>query len=221
MIDLRAAEQRFSSQQGEDGVIQAIFNEIGTTNRIAVEFGALDGETDNTLFLQKLAWQVHLINGDQFTPKIHKAWMTAENCNKVFAELGIPKEFDLLSIDIDFNDYYVWQALKYRPRVLVIEYNASVPPDEARVVNYEPHRSWDGTNYFGASVLALDRLSNKKGYSLVHCESNGVNAFFVRDDCLKNLTPLSAAEAYRPPRYNGVPGGHVQSSEKMILLSVD
>lgn len=218
MIDLRAAENRITSQQGEDGVIQAIFNEIGETNRVAVEFGALDNETDNTLFLEKLAWKVYKINGEKLSDKVHKAWMTAENCNEVFVTLRIPEEFDLLSIDVDFNDYYIWEALTYRPRVLVIEHNASIPPDEARVVRYESKRGWDGTNYFGASLLALEKLSKKKGYSLVHVESMGVNAFFVRDDCLGRLTPLSAAEAYQAPKYGGNNGGHAESSETMILL---
>lgn len=216
MIDLRKAERKVLSQQGEDGVIQAIFDEIGTTNRVAVEFGALDAETDNTLLLKKLGWRVYQINGEKLSPNVHKAWMTAENCNDVFAELGIPKEFDLLSIDVDFNDYYIWQALEYRPRVLVIEHNASIPPDQALVVKYEPHRTWDGTDYFGASLLALEQLSKKKGYSLVHVESMGVNAFFVRDDCIGNLTPLSAAQAYQAPKYGAYNGGHKPSTEKMI-----
>jgi hypothetical protein len=203
------------SQQGEDGVIQAIFNEIGTTNRVAVEFGALDAETDNTLLLKKLNWKVYQINGEAFTPDIHKAWMTAENCNEVFAELGIPKEFDLLSIDIDFNDYYVWKSLQYRPRVLVIEHNASRGPDAALVVRYEPQRTWDGTDYFGASLKALELLSAEKGYSLVHVESMGVNAFFVRDDTLGMLRRLSSREAYQRPKYGAYNGGHKPSVEKM------
>jgi glycine cleavage system H lipoate-binding protein len=85
-------------------------------------------------------------------------------------------------------------------------------------VKYEPTRTWDGTNYFGASLLALTNLSQKKGYSLVHVESNGVNAFFVRDDCLGNLEALSAAEAYQTPKYGGNNGGHAESSEKMIAV---
>lgn len=218
MVDLRKAENRVTSQQGEDGVIQAIFNEIGMTNQVAVEFGALDGETDNTFLLEKLAWKVYKINGEKLTERVHKAWMTAENCNQVFNELGIPMEFDLLSIDVDFNDYYIWKALIYRPRVLVIEYNASIPPDEARVVAYEPHRSWDGTNYFGASLLAFEKLGKYKGYSLVHVESTGTNAFFVRDDCLAGLQVLTAEQAYQTPKYGSNNGGHTQSSETMILL---
>lgn len=216
MINLRATENRVTSQQGEDGVIQAILKEIGTTNHVAVEFGALDAETDNTLLLQKLAWKVYLINGEKLSEKVHKAWMTAENCNEVFKKLRIPHEFDVLSIDVDFNDYYIWKALEARPRLLIIEHNASIPPTESKVVRYEPTRTWDGTNYFGASLLALEKLSKKKGYSLVYVESMGVNAFFVRDDCLKNLTPLTAEQAYQTPKYGGNNGGHAQSTESMI-----
>lgn len=216
MIDLSKTENRVTSQQGEDGVIQAILSEIGWTNQVAVEFGALDAETDNTLLLKAMRWQVFQINGEKFTPNIHKAWLTAENCNEVFAELEIPKEFDVLSIDVDFNDYYIWEALDYRPRLLVIEHNASIPPSESKVVRYEPQRSWNGTNYFGASLLALEKLSKKKGYSLVYVESMGVNAFFVRDDCLKGLTVLTAEQAYQTPKYGGNNGGHAESPEQMI-----
>jgi hypothetical protein len=216
MINLQNTENRVTSQQGEDGVIQAILSEIGWTNQIAVEFGALDGETDNTLLLKAMRWQVFQINGEKLTENIHQAYMTPENCNQVFAELGVPKEFDVLSIDVDFNDYYIWEALEYRPRLLVIEHNASIPPDESRVVKYEKDRVWDGTNYFGASLLALEKLSKKKGYSLVYVESTGTNAFFVRDDCLKNLQVLTAKQAYQTPKYGGNNGGHAQSQETMI-----
>lgn len=216
MINLREYENRVTSQQGEDGVIQKILQEIGVTNQIAVEFGALDGETDNTFLLKRMSWRVFQMNGEPRTPDIHKAWITAENCNDIFKQLSIPKEFDVLSIDVDFNDYYIWEALEYRPRLLVIEFNASIPPTESRVVKYEPHRHWDGTNYFGASLLALEKLSKKKGYSLVYVENMGVNAFFVRDDCLNTLTALTAEEAYKPPQYGGKNTGHVQSKETMI-----
>jgi hypothetical protein len=218
MINLRKAENKVLSQQGEDGVIQAILKEIGETNRVAVEFGALDAETDNTLLLKKLNWTVYQINGEKLSPDIHQAWMTAENCNEVFAELGVPEEFDLLSIDIDFNDYYVWRALNYRPRILVIEHNASITPNLSRVVRYEPHRTWDGTNYFGASLLALEKLGREKGYSLVHVESMGVNAFFVRDDCLGGLLRLTTEEAYQTPKYGGNNGGHAESKEVMVEI---
>lgn len=217
MIDLRAAENQVYSQQGEDGVIAAILEEIGTTNRVAVEFGALDAFTDNTYALKMANWQVYGINGEARTPNVHEHWLTAENCNEVFAGIGIPKKFDVMSVDVDFNDYYIWEALDYSPRLVVMEYNASIKPTESKVVAYEPTRTWDGSNYFGASLLALVKLNQRKGYSLVHCESQGVNAFFVRDDLLtEDLPPRTAEEVYQTPKYGTNNGGHAESWEKMI-----
>ena len=219
MIDLSAHENQISSQQGEDGVIATILKEIGVKNRVAVEFGALDGPTDNTLLLKKTGWKVYQINGEKLTPNIHKAFITAENINKVFKNLGVPQEFDVLSIDIDYNDYWVWKALTYRPRLVVIEHNASIPPDEARVVPYDPKAGWNGTNYFGASLKALEKLGKFKQYSLVYVESMGVNAFFVRNDCLtRNIKVLTAKEAYQKPKYGPNDGGHPQSDKVMPLI---
>lgn len=217
MIDLSQKENNVTSQQGEDGIIQAILEEIGTTNRVCVEFGALDGITDNTFLLKLTGFEVIGINGEARTPNVHEAWLTAENCNDIFKELNVPKEFDVMSVDVDFNDYYIWKALDYRPRLLIMEYNASIPPTESRVVRYEPERTWNGTNYFGASLLALDNLCKNKGYTLVYCESMGVNAFWVRTDCMtENLEPLLVEEAYQTPKYGGNNGGHAQSHEEMI-----
>lgn len=218
MIDLRAAEKSVYSQQGEDGVIAAIMDHIGTTNMVAVEFGALDGLTDNTFNLKMNNWRVIGMNGEARTRNVHEAWLTAENCNAVFEECRVPKNFDVLSIDVDFNDYYIWEALDgYSPRLVIMEYNASIPPDESKVVRYEPTRVWDGSNYFGASLLALQKLNAKKGYSLVHCEEQGVNAFFVRDDLLTDELPAQrVTDVYEKPKYGLNNGGHGESWEKMI-----
>lgn len=219
MIDFSLHENQICSQQGEDGIIAKILEEIGTTNREAVEFGALDGPTDNTLLLKKTGWKVHQINGEKLTPSIHQAFITAENINQVFDQLGVSESPDVLSVDIDYNDYWVWKTLTRTPRLLVIEHNASIPPTEARVVPYNPKAGWDGTNYFGASLKALELLAKEKNYSLIYVESMGVNAFFVRDDCLTpNLKPLTAKEAYQTPKYGPNNGGHPQSSKVMPLL---
>ena len=219
MLNLSTYEKQICSQQGEDGVIEAIFDEIGTTNRVAVEFGALDAPTDNTLLLKKTGWKVHQWNGERFTPNVKKYWVTAENINTIWAKEGVPDEPDLLSIDIDYNDYWVWKALKARPRLIVIEHNASIPPTEARVVPYDPKAGWDGTNYFGASLKALWQLAKQKDYSLVYVESQGVNAFFIRNDCLgDNLQALTATQAYQKPKYGPNDGGHPQSDKVMPLL---
>ena len=122
----------------------------------------------------------------------------------------------MLSIDIDYNDLYVFDALakKYKPRVLVIEYNATHLPNEDKVVKYDPLGFWDYSNYYGASVLSLSKIAKKYGYSLVYAENMGVNLFFVRDDVLeqspftfKNVNDVE--KIYKYPRYsNGPNGGH-------------
>ena len=87
--------------------------------------------------------------------------------------------------------------------MVIIEYNATLPPWINKTVAYDPQRSWDGTNYCGASLGALTTLANTKGYSLVGCSPSGVNAFFVRDDLLDEYFSRSftAENHYEPPRY--------------------
>ena len=149
--------------------------------------------------------------------------ITAENIENLFQKYQVPKNFDLLSIDIDYNDFWVWKAIsKFHPRVLVIEFNSSVPPTESKVVPYDPDAQWDGTNYFGASLLALKNLSLEKNYTLLGCDSNGVNAFFCKSDFVKNFKIKDIEDLYRSPKYgekiNGVNIGHPPSSKKMIKI---
>lgn len=164
-------------------------------------------------------------NGDG--DMIKKEFITAENINDILSKYGVPREFDLLSIDIDFNDYWVWKSIdekKFSARVVVIEYNSSIPPTESKVVEYEPYRSWDGkTNYFGASLLALVKLAKEKGYTLVCCDSRGVNAFFVRNDLVgSNFLIKDIEKIYKPPKYGlklkGKYIGYRPSNEKMIEI---
>lgn len=193
-IDLSLYEKRLISQNGEDGVIQKIFNLIGTTSKYYVEFGAGDGHfCSNTKYLrEKYKWSGLLLEGSgKDIPEInlHKEFITAENICTLFAKYNVPYEFDLISIDIDRNDFYVWKALSefYRPRVVIIESNFCLNYNEDKVVRYAPYES-GCDDYSGASVLALYNLGRHLGYSLVYEESNGVNLFFIRDDILKKLS---------------------------------
>jgi hypothetical protein len=128
----------------------------------------------------------------------------------------VPSEFGLLSIDIDYNDFYIWQAIgdQYRPAVVMVEFNATHLPHEDKVVKYYPFFSGDGSNYYGASILAFYNLGRSKGYSLVYAEKEGVNLFFLRDDIIqeKRLQFKDANDVeklYRYPKYGGGPnGGH-------------
>src|SRR6202041_3907486 len=108
-----------------------------------------------------------------------------ENINSLFEKYQVPKKFDLLAIDVDYNDFHIWQAInsKYSPSVVVIRYNALHFPNEDKVVKYLPFFCGDATNYFGAGILPLYRLGRLKGFSLVY--ANGFQLFFVREDLLQ------------------------------------
>lgn len=155
------------AQDGEDKIIRQLLRLIGPFNRTAVEFGAKDGlYKSNTARLREQGWRVILFDVKPESDIVIQALITRENINDLFLEHGVPDVFDVLSIDIDGNDLWVWEALQARPRIVVIEYNASFPPDVSLTVPYDPDRMWDGSNFYGASVLALCRLARRKGYNL-------------------------------------------------------
>jgi hypothetical protein len=217
------------SQNDEDGIIQEIFRRIGTTDRRFVEFGVDTGLECNSVKLLVEGWQGLWIEADplranairrHFAPFIDsqkltllESMVTVENIDQLLTGAGVTGEIDLLAIDIDFNDYWVWKAITaVQPRVLVIEYNASLRPPMSLTVPYDPNGRWDGSNYYGASLEALVWLSAVKGYRIVGCSIAGVNAFFVRADLCgaKFLEPATAAEHYEPPRhfFHLLPAGH-------------
>ena len=134
------------------------------------------------------------------SPLTKREFITAENINSLFAKYGVPTEFDVLSIDIDYNTYWVWKALeRWRPRVVVIEYNGYLSPEESKTVQYDPNGKWEEGQYFGANLLALAKLGASKGYDLIGCETSGTNAFFVRKDLVSGHFVLKETkEAYRP-----------------------
>ena len=187
------------SQGDEDEIIQEIFNRIGTTNRTFIEFGVETGVECNTVKLLLEGWRGLWLDGSathvanirtNFAAFVNagrlqtaEAFISAENINALFEQGGVTGDIDLLSIDIDRNDYWVWKAIEVvKPRVIVTEYNATLRPPLSLVVPYDPRAVWNGTNYFGASLEALTRLGREKGYRLVGCSFSGANAFFVRND---------------------------------------
>jgi hypothetical protein len=187
------------SQNGEDGIIQEIFNRIGTTNKYFVEFGVENGLECNSTFLLLKKWKGLWIEANEnffsqipinFKEAIDKSLLNVknsfvipENIEEIFGEFNVPKSPDLLSIDIDSTDYWVWKAIKnYTPRLLVIEYNDTYFPPTIWIQKKNAEHWKSGVNY-GASLQALHNLSKNKGYTLIGCDFNGVNAFFIRDDC--------------------------------------
>ncbi|HSA55995.1 MAG TPA: hypothetical protein VLE53_09835 [Gemmatimonadaceae bacterium] len=216
------------SQHDEDGIIEEIFRRVGSTNRYFVEFGAGDGLENCTLYLVLKGWRGAWIDGSAVCHEMiqrnlesviregrlraRHALITAENIEHLFRELDVPAEFDLLSIDIDRNDYWVWRAIAaWRPRVVAIEYNASFGPTASCVVPYDPYAVWNLTNWFGASLKALEHLGREKGYSLVGCNLTGVTAFFVRRDLAEGqfAAPFTAENHFESAKYFlRMPNGH-------------
>ncbi|MBA3239053.1 MAG: hypothetical protein H0T62_11995 [Parachlamydiaceae bacterium] len=219
LIDLSRFEKRVYSQNGEDGIIKKIFELVGFNTGYFVEFGVQDGKECNTRYIREAYGCAGLIMDGGYEDasiNLQKEFITAENINDLFAKYDVPNEFDLLSIDLDFNDFHVWKAISnhYKPRVIVMEFNSSHQPSEDKVVPYDPNGCWDHSNYFGASLLAMYNLGRAKGFSLVYVENAGVNCFFIRDDILEGMSSkflnVNDVEAlYKKPKYGWGPnGGH-------------
>ena len=161
---------------------------------------------------------------DDLKPTIKNEFVTPENVNLLFKKYNVPQEFDLLSIDVDSHDYWIWKALKgYKPRVVVIEYNPAIPVTEAKVLNPDPKTLENYPESYGAGLLALSQLGKSKGYTLIACDSKGVNAFFIRNDLINDKFVIKDIEdVYRPPGYghkiNGIYVGFASNDEAMVWV---
>ncbi len=227
-------EFKVSSQWGEDGIIQYLLKNTEIKNQIFVEFGVENYTESNTRFLlQNNNWKGLIIDGSEKNISYIKSdpiywkhnlkadceFITAENINEILKRNGIQGEIGLLSIDIDGNDYWVWEALDYiSPGIVICEYNSyfgdthkvSVPYD-ANFVRNEKHYS---NIFYGASISALDFLAKRKGYSLVASNKAGNNLFFIRDDLMNNFKILSPKEAYKTAQFR-------ESRDKKNALTFD
>lgn len=208
------------SQFDEDGIIREIFQRIGQTNKVFVEFGVGDGLENNTLSLLFEGWEGLWIDGsEKLTSRIREglkstigsgrltvtnAFITRENINALISSTIDEGEIDLLAIDMDGNDFHVFESITcINPRVVVIEYNAKFPPPMQYCMAYDKGHQWSKDDNFGASLKFLEEGFSKKGYCLVGCSLTGTNAFFVRQDLVADrfLEPYSAETHYEPARY--------------------
>jgi len=215
--ELRHAEFRVFSQWGEDGIIQRLVRDVRIERKVFVEFGVQDYTEASTRFLLvNDGWSGLVIDGspenidsvrrDEIYWRHHLkaecAFVTRENINNLLESAGLKDDIGLLSIDIDGNDYWVWESIKaISPRIVVVEYNSRFGPSRAVTIPYSPSFTRQQAHYsmiyYGASLLALEILAKRKGYALVGCNAAGNNAFFVREDCLPpSIKQQSSAEAY-------------------------
>ena len=223
-MDLSFFENKIFSQNGEDGItiklIELIYNE-DNSNKFYVEFGVENGTECNTRILREYYnWKGLQMDGSNENNSINlkKEHITKENIIELLKKYNVPQTINILSVDIDFNDFYCLKEIlnNYKCDIIICEYNGSHLVNEDKIVIYDKNGRWDGSNYFGASLLSLDKLAKKYNYSLVYCNANGVNSFFIHNDIIKTknlyFTNLGDFEKiYKPAKYsNGPNGGHPQ-----------
>jgi hypothetical protein len=203
------------SQYGEDGIFEKIFEIIEPTHKYCVEFGAWDGQYLSNCWnlISNEDWSGLFIEGneDKFNDllKTHGDNENVRCVNKfvefsgqnsldnILKSVDAPQDFDLLSIDIDGTDYFVWESLnEFKPKVVVIEFNPTVPSD---VIFVQEKNS--SVNQ-GCSLLALILLGKEKGYELICCTF--CNAIFVTSDLYSefNIPNNFIHNMYRSP-YDG------------------
>lgn len=194
-----------TSQFGEDGVIEKIFEIIKNGDKWCVEFGAGDGKTFSNTWdlIVNRGWSgveieassklykklIQTYKGNNNVVCINKLinFDGAETLDNILLKTSIPRDFDLMSIDIDGNDYHIWNSIEvYRPKVIIVEFNPSIPLD---IEFIQPR---DMKINQGSSLLSLTKLGREKGYELV--AALDLNAFFVK----KEYYPLFGIEDNPP-----------------------
>jgi hypothetical protein len=234
-MDLSLFENRIFSQNGEDGITMKLIELIyegNNDNKFYVEFGVENGVECNTRVLwEKYNWKGLQMDGGNENNSINlkKEFITKENVVELFRKYNVPKNINILSVDIDFNDFYCLKEIlsNYQCDIIICEYNATHSAHEDKIIIYDKNGRWDGSNYFGASLLSLDKLGKMHNYSLIYCDKNGVNCFFINNDILinKNLHIINLNDIekiYKPPRYGRGPnGGHPRDPYNRQFITFD
>jgi len=218
---LEDAEFRVFSQWGEDGIIQQLIRRVPIERPIFVEFGVENYVQSNTRFLlTNNHWSGLVMDGSPeniayikedviywaSNLKAECAFIDRDNINQLLKSYGVSGDIGLLSVDIDGNDYWVWEAINIvSPRIVICEYSSQFGPDAEVTTPYDPvfvrgqaHHSYV---YYGASISALTALAARKGYSLVAGNRAGNNVFFVRNDVLGDLPVKTVREVYRRAQF--------------------
>ncbi len=206
-------EFRAFSQNGEDGILLYIFSLIGYVNKTCIEICAGEGiECNSANLILNYGWMGLLVDGDDgnvsrgkkfyarhrdtfsFTPAFAHAWVDRETVNNLIRSYGFEGEIDLLSLDLDGVDCWIWEVLDIvQPRVVVVETQCIWGAERSVSVPY--HRDFKSPLikgfgvYSGASLPAFVKLGRRKGYRLVGTQAPGFNAFFVREDVGADVLP--------------------------------
>ncbi len=210
------------SQNDEDGITFEILRRMGLSGGTFLEFGVGNGMENNTLALLASGWRGVWLGGEDLAfslgkssedelPRLgfRKAWITPSNCVDLARgeitrmAMSLP---DLISIDLDGNDFFIAErvlAEGWRPKVMILEYNAKFVPPILFSINQDDTHQWQGDDYMGASLSAIDKMMRSFGYSLICCNSSGCNAFYIDSsyrDCFQDV-PSEIERLYQPARY--------------------
>jgi hypothetical protein len=236
--DLGDVEFSCFSQWGEDGIINWLISKLPSIPKKFIEFGVENYKESNTRLLLYLHnWQGLVIDSSDNDIKDIKSqeisWryqlnavtshITKENINSLLQKNRFTSDIGLLSIDIDGNDYYVWRSIDIiKPVIVVVEYNAVLGDLHSITVPYNPNffrtKAHYSNLYFGASLKALIDLGKDKGYTFLGTNTNGVNAFFVRNDFASEITQLLSSISAYPSMFREARG---KNGELMLLSGLD
>jgi hypothetical protein len=240
--DFRKVGFKVFSQFDEDGIIQYLISNLRIENKTFIEFGVENYEESNTRFLllndhwqgmvlDARAADIRYIQRDniywQYDLQAKCTWITRENINALLRDSGFGEDVGLLSIDIDGNDYWIWEAIQpIRPRIVIVEYNSlfglrplAVPYKE----DFDRTASHYSNLYYGCSLGALHHLAEKNGYLLLGSNVLGHNAFFIRADIAGEFRGRALREAYvaskfRESRDRSGKLTYVRGNDRMKLI---
>ena len=225
-------EYKKTSQNNEDGIIEFIFDRIGLKKINFVEIGFdfyqnnslnflgkvnkglfIDGSEDKVIKLKSIITLLYPFNNIG----VIKKFIDKENLNSIIDDhFHNNEEIDFFSIDVDGNDYYLFENLEVRPKVICIEYNFWYGPHVKCSVPYDKNFIWEtGSTYSGASLNSLCELAKRKGYYLIALESHCVNAFFIRSDLKNNFEIIDNIKYFRTPKYYSI--DEIEKNKKLLL----
>ncbi len=215
-FDLYDTGFRVYSQFEEDGILLYVFAAIGAEYKTFIDIGAGDGINSNCANLAvNFGWRGLFVDGNPlniqrgkqyysanpdtvlYPPTFVEAFVQAENINQLIQENGFAGGVDLMSIDIDGNDYWIWDSLTVvQPRVVVIETHIEFGLNSI-VVPYDKDYRYPGKHpdYHGASPVAMEKLARKKGYRLIGANHYGFNTFYVKNGIGEDILPSVSVES--------------------------
>ena len=213
-LPAQIGSRRFNllSQNEEDGMILALLQAVGVKTRSFVELGSGMSGGNSAMLASELGWRGLMVEldpdrvekcaerfGRSGTVHCHCAEISPDNINQLIEDHDLAGEVDFFSLDIDSFDYWVLEAMTVcRPRIMVLEYNAHYGPEAAVTVPLGAPLADGPKGYHGASLAAMTKLADRKGYRLLACDRSGTNGFYLRKDLRPDVAAVPVAEAFRP-----------------------